>query len=262
MKYTIAVLSDIHGNLEGLSTVIKDMVQYSPDRIICLGDIIGYGPDPCECMEIMLAQKNAVLIRGNHEDIYLGGISSDKCSAIGKISAEWTAAEVPEKYRQSLSEFYDEHNENGMSFFHTMSDIKHDYPYLNSLEQVIEGFRTVSSNICFYGHTHRPRVTSVIDGQVFDRYVISSETINIMPFGRYYINVGSVGQQRDTVTDCSYGLIVNDDGAVKVHLKRLEYDSYKTYSKIRDRIRSDEIAAYLIREKERRIKYEYAYNGC
>lgn len=261
MKYTTAVLSDIHGNLEGLSVVMKDMEQYSPDRIVCLGDIIGYGPNPCECLEIMMAQKNAVLIRGNHEDIYLGGISSDKCSSIGKISAEWTSAEVPEKYRQPLSEFCDDYEENGISFFHTVSDNKHNYPYLNSSEQVTEGFLTVKNNISFYGHTHRPRVTAVMNGNVNDRFIMSSETIDIVPDRRYYINVGSVGQQRDTVTDCSYGLIVAENDNIRVYLKRLEYDSFKTYCKIKQRIQSSEIAEYLIREPERRSKYEHAYYG-
>jgi len=260
MKKTIAVLSDVHGNLEALHAVMKSIKKYNPDEIICLGDIVGYGPNPCECLDILINMPNIKIIMGNHEDILLGNISQDICSSIGKISSEWNKEHVCPKYIKDIKNFKRGISYDNIGFYHSCPKGKYNYPYLNKLEDLISSFSCVESQINFYGHTHRPRITCINGDKIYDSMIMSSTTINLNNNTRYYINVGSVGQQRDTQTDSSFAIlkIMNDN--ILLGIERVNYDSYKTFCKIKELIKSDEIATYLIREQGRREEYENSYN--
>lgn len=261
---TTAIISDIHGNFDALTAALLDMKKYSPERIVCLGDIIGYGAEPCACLDALLEMDNIDFILGNHEDIWLGGISSDMCSGIGKISAEWNKHNIPAHYESRVRGFVPKLTRGDITYCHTASMEKaHNYPYLNSLEQVTEGFADSGDRIVFYGHTHRARITEITDtGEVFDKFVKKTTKIELNKSSRYFINIGSVGQQRDTITDCSYAILWESGEEKTVQINRIEYDSYSAYAKTRSIVQSEEIAAYLIREDERRKRYENAYNGC
>ena len=84
----VAILSDIHGNLEGLRKVLKIISRNKVDKIICLGDVVGYGTDSKQCYEI-LKNKNCDFMMGNHDAMYCNIINSDSCSSNGKISTMW-----------------------------------------------------------------------------------------------------------------------------------------------------------------------------
>ena len=258
----IAVISDIHGNFDALDVVLKDLATYSPERIICLGDIIGYGPEPCKCMDALYELNNVDYILGNHEAMWLGLLSSENCSGIGKSSADWNKYNIPEDYRKRIAHYCEDLSMYGITFCHTASiGDKKNFPYLNSLESIVDDFSTVKDRVVIYGHTHRARITEITkNNDIKDRFIVNTTEIKLNSTSKYYINVGSVGQQRDSITDCSYALISLIYDQILVTIKRLEYDSYATYCKIRNIVNSEEIATYLIREKERRERYENSYN--
>ena len=254
------IISDIHGNLEALNSVFEDIKNINVDRIICLGDIIGYGPNPNECLEL-IKKRNCLTIMGNHEEIYLGNIDNERCSHIGVISSKWTKNEVDSEYIPYIKSFKRFVSYDDCMYTHT-GFINNNYPYLNKDIDIVQGFDSEKYNIIFYGHTHRPKITSLENGEVESINVLQNTEINIKDGVKYFINVGSVGQQRDSITNVSYAILQEDDYIRKVSIRRIPYDSYTTYCKIRNKIKSIEISNYLIREQERRDYYENSFNRC
>lgn len=254
------IISDIHGNLEALNAVFEDIKNINVDRIICLGDIIGYGPNPNECLEL-IKKNNCIPIIGNHEDIYLGNISDKECSNIGIISSRWTKEEVNKNYVPYIKSFKKFLSDNDCLYAHT-SFLTNNYPYLNNDSHIVEAFNYEKYNMVFYGHTHRPKITSLENGEIESINILENITIDIKDNVKYFINVGSVGQQRDSITNASYAILQEDNYTRKVLIRRIPYDNYTTYVKIRNKIKSIEVANYLIREKERRENYETSFNRC
>lgn len=254
------IISDIHGNLEALNAVFEDIKNINVDRIICLGDIIGYGPNPNECLEI-IKKSNCIPIVGNHEDIYLGNIGNKECSHIGIISSKWTKNEVNADYIPYIKSFKRFFSDKDCMYTHT-GFLDNNYPYLNKDIDIVQSFDSEKYNIVFYGHTHRPKITSLENGEVTSINILENTSINIKDGIKYFINVGSVGQQRDSITNASYAILQEDNYIRKVSIRRIPYDSYTTYVKIRNNIKSIEISNYLIREKERRDDYETSFNRC
>lgn len=260
MKMKIAIISDIHGNLEALNKVLDDIEKIKPSTIVCLGDIIGYGPNPNECLDMLLRKENIICLKGNHEDIWLGNIDLANCSNIGKASAIYTKNMVDEKYKESIKLFMNEFKIENYGFYHTSPKSLLKYPYLNEMQDILSGFNYVKTNINFYGHTHRPRITEVVGTKITDFFVNKSICVKLQKNKKYYINVGSVGQQRDRQTDASYAILEIFENEILLKLNRVDYDSYSTYCKIKEVMKNDNIANYLIRETERRLVYENSYN--
>src|SRR6185503_12823480 len=86
----LALLADVHANLEALNAVLRDLSQRAPEaQLVCAGDSLGYGPDPDACLQL-LAERNAVLVRGNHEEMVLGQRDFTECVHAGIVAAAWT----------------------------------------------------------------------------------------------------------------------------------------------------------------------------
>ena len=260
MKKRIAVISDIHGNLEALEAILAELQILMPDSIVCLGDIIGYGPNPNECLQRLFSLDNIHFLRGNHEDIWIGKITLDQCSLLVRESAMWTMQTVDKKYESYIKEFKNSVSIDDYNFVHTPSLAGNEYPYLNTVVDILNSFQDTDLDIQFYGHTHRPRITEVKEWEVKDYLVTETLTIPLIKNVRYYINVGSVGQQRDNKTDASFAVIEVMDDVRLLTIKRVPYDSYSTYAKIKKVMRNSELANYLIREQERRKQYENTFN--
>lgn len=253
----IAIFSDVHGNFDALEIALEQMESFSPDVYVCLGDIVGYGPEPVRCLERVAQIPNCIIIKGNHEKILLGELTTEACSDLGKISSEWTKANVSKLMIDYVRSFLEYHIIDDFGFYHSFSKEDADFPYLNSLEDILKYMPKDKCKIHFYGHTHRPRVTN-ISGEDF--YVDIGIRQKLCKDKEYCINVGSIGQMRDSHTDYSFGVLFTDNNQCEVEIVRGNYDSFKTYCKIRDEMQNRKIADYLIREEERRRNYESAYN--
>ena len=185
----IVVFSDVHGNYDALECALKQMENYNPDYYVCLGDIVGYGPEPDRCMNRIKQLSNYIVISGNHEKILLGELSTEGCSALGKMSAEWTKDNVSEELITEIASFPEYMVRGDIGFYHSFSKGEDKFPYLNALEDILECSPQDGCSIRFYGHTHRPRITSLSGEDVMIETSVRRKLCNTE---KYCINVGSI----------------------------------------------------------------------
>ena len=156
MRY--AIFSDIHANLEALEAVlakIDEIAKEEPiDQIWFLGDLVGYGPDPNECI-VTLRERTDVIIAGNHDWAAVGKIDLEDFSAAARISAEWTAKQLTEEHRSFLSDLPERLDIDECTLVHG-SPYGPLWEYLTSEILAERSFKHFSSRYCFVGHTHVP----------------------------------------------------------------------------------------------------------
>ncbi len=228
-----AILSDIHGNLEALTAVLDDARQRGAEQIICLGDLIGYGPNPRECIDLVM--QFDVCILGNHD---LGALFDPEGFSSGAERAIfWTRKQLEESQgdRQVvtrrltfLAELPRTHRENGLMFVHgSARNPLNEYIFPEDIYNArkIEKVFGVVERFCFQGHTHVPGVFTqqnrfLHPHEIGYQYVLGNE--------KAMINVGSVGQPRDGDPRSCYVLLDADT----VHFCRVEYPLEQTIQKI------------------------------
>ncbi len=228
-----ALISDIHGNLEGLQAVLADIKAQGIDEIYCLGDIIGYGPNPVECIDLVM-KLNMVLL-GNHDQGALfdpEGFNSGAERAIFWTrdqleKAEGTAEEKVRRW-EFLGELPRNRRENGFLFVHgSPRNPLNEYVFPEDIynQRKMEKLFSLVERYCFQGHTHVPGVFTqglnfFSPEDIGEKYTLGSDKV--------MINVGSVGQPRDGNRKACY--VVLADGVV--HFRRVEYPAEITRQKI------------------------------
>jgi diadenosine tetraphosphatase ApaH/serine/threonine PP2A family protein phosphatase len=226
-----AILSDIHGNIEALHAVIADIRQNGIEEIYCLGDIVGYGPNPCECVDLAMTFDRCVL--GNHEQGALydpEGFSSGAERAI-----QWTSAQLQdesdEQNRQRwefLCELPRNIRENGHTYVHgSPRSPLHEYIFPEDVYNTrkLEKVFGLIQGTCFIGHTHVPGIFTD-DG----KYLSPSEFDMKIELDdkKTLVNVGSVGQPRDNDKRSCY-VILSDK---TLEFRRVDYPFDETIEKI------------------------------
>ena len=163
MRY--AIFSDIHANLEALEAVlakIDEIAEKEPiDAIWFLGDLVGYGPDPNECI-IKLRERTDVIIAGNHDWAAVGKIDLEDFSAAARISAEWTAEQLTEEHRAFLINLPERLEKGECTLVHG-SPYGPLWEYLTSEVLAERSFQHFSTRYCFVGHTHVPVIFQQLD---------------------------------------------------------------------------------------------------
>ena len=226
-----AIISDIHANLEALQAVLADIESKGVREVYCLGDIIGYGPQPLECLD--LCRDFGLNLLGNHEEAVLVGavgFNPKAASAVDWTRDQFLSHRSPEALRNQRWNFLGglklEHAEDGVGYVHgSPREPTREYVFptdnkdRDKMEQIFSKIRQV----CFSGHTHTPGVFTE-EGE----YLTTTDCGGEWPIARKraLINVGSVGQPRDGDTRSSYVIF---DGEV-VRFQRVEYDVEKTIS--------------------------------
>jgi diadenosine tetraphosphatase ApaH/serine/threonine PP2A family protein phosphatase len=233
----IAVFSDIHGNLEALQAVLADIARQPVEALYCLGDTVGYGPNPLECLDLTMAMKVALL--GNHEQYALS--EREIISAGIERSIRWmkallnSPAQDPERRGRRvkfLAARPHSHLEADVLFVHaTPRDPLHGYLFpegIYSARMMSRNFE-MFTGCCFVGHTHVPGVFVESGPEAWD-FLSPAEVEPVYRLdGRKLIcNVGSVGQPRDDDWRACYVLF---DGRA-IRFRRVEYDVATTVKKI------------------------------
>ncbi|MGD9692927.1 MAG: metallophosphoesterase [Phycisphaerales bacterium] len=244
---TTAVISDIHGNAEALRTVLGDIDARGVSRIICLGDIIGYGPEPLECVDLVAAKCEWSLM-GNHDFGVLYEPTNFNPAAAS--AAYWTRErfdqEPDEGARARRWEFLGRlrvrvvhsPDNGGMPVLAVHGSPRrpiNEYIFpddatanLDKMKQVFDRVERVA----VVGHTHVPGVfTDEPDFYAPEELTDSTYVVNTHE--KAIVNVGSVGQPRDHDPRASYVLMHADGGALKFEFVRVEYDVAKTAEKIK-----------------------------
>jgi predicted phosphodiesterase len=228
----IAVLSDIHGNLEAFKSVLRDIDCSGIDRIVNLGDSIGYGPDPESVLELI--QKRDILnIHGNHEQAILDGKFRLFLKDSVLKSIDQTLKYLSSESLSYLRELPKHRVINDALFVHGCPPTSCE-TYLNflSFSELETVFKSYKNKISFAGHTHKLMIIKY-NGEKISFQKFEDHPINIDEDSRYIFNVGSVGQPRDH--DPRSGYVIWDSTSSSIEAKRVQYDIESTVNKIIER---------------------------
>ena len=227
MKY--AVLADIHSNLAALNSVLLDIEKSGKiDEIWCLGDIVGYGPDPHRCIEIV-QNRCSVCVAGNHDWAAIGKMDPAYFNPDAAAAVEWTSRQLKSDdihFLQSLPLIV----EKGDFTLAHGSPRDPIWEYVLSAEDAKENLKFFKTLYCFIGHSHTP-VWFECDKSCSANESLAGRAIKLEK-KRMIINIGSVGQPRDGDPRAAYA--VYDSDARTVTLERIPYDIRDTQLRMQD----------------------------
>jgi predicted phosphodiesterase len=206
----LAILSDIHSNLQALEAALELIDQLRVDEIHCLGDIVGYGGNPNECVALVQERCDKV-VKGNHDLATVDLSHSDFHPEAGKIANAWTFKTLFEENLSYLAWLPFRHVGVDFTLVHASPESPFDWKYVNSVQAASRQFAHFSTPVCFVGHTHVPAVI----GEDLQSFKLRRGL-------KFLINVGSVGQPRDGNPQLSFGII--DTVAWTYENIRADYD--------------------------------------
>ena len=233
----IAIISDIHSNLEALTAVSRDIEIECVDQIWCLGDIVGYGANPNECIS-WVRENVSRSVLGNHELGVLNMVDLELFNSYARTSILWTRSILTDESLDTLSNLPIQAFQNSSQLVHDTPESPGSMLYITDRELAYRALLSQKRRLCFFGHTHVPaiyRLTSAGAEMIGGRTAIISGS-------RHLINPGSVGQPRDRNPDASYLIF---DGE-RVTLKRVPYDRKSAAKAIIDAGLPEFLAARLL----------------
>jgi len=190
----IAIISDIHSNIEALTRTFEIIDQKNIDTIVCIGDIVGYGANPNECVDLIRARAHHTL-RGNHDEASTSLARIENYTFLAQTVVRWTKTVLTDDNRKFLQALPFTKELETLFFTHASPYEPAEWHYILSAHDAEMNFEYFTEDICFIGHTHRPVIFST-DGT----------TVHIERNKRYIVNVGSVGQPRDSDERLSFGI--------------------------------------------------------
>jgi len=217
----IAVVTDIHANLAALEAVLAHAGTY--DAVWCLGDSVGYGPQPAECVA-RLRELGATWVAGNHERAATGAISTEDFNSAAGAAALWTGEHLGDADKAWLDALPETEILEDADFTLVHGTLRWPiWEYMFDEEAAVGHLSLQRTKFGFVGHTHVPAiVTEHEPGRCTLRRLADSETVDLAGDSRLVLKPGSVGQPRDSDRRASYGTL--DTGAVTFTLHRVEYD--------------------------------------
>jgi diadenosine tetraphosphatase ApaH/serine/threonine PP2A family protein phosphatase len=238
MRY--AVVSDVHSNIEALSAVFASLRE--DDALLCLGDIVGYGPNPNECVQMIRARATATVL-GNHDVAAIDNFGLAYFNPAAREAMKWTQRELTPENLAWLD---------GLGYEFRMPEflLVHGAP-VNYFEYILDkpgaarAFAATDAPIIFIGHTHIAEVyAQKPDGTIEHAHLQQGGEIALHEGVRYLINVGSVGQPRDLNPRASFGFY--DSAARTVTINRVEYPIAAVQEKIVSAHLPDALARRLV----------------
>jgi predicted phosphodiesterase len=228
MRY--AIISDVHANLEALDVVLADVSKRRPDAVLCLGDFVGYGPDPVACVERLQGVLRAAVV-GNHD---LAALETQdtvaaKFNPLAYEAVVWTRQQLTGAVRDYLQGLPQRLTPDGFLCVHgSVRDPVEEY--IVDTDTARASFDAAAFPWCLVGHTHMPLVFVQAGTAVTGEPLLPDRPLALLPDRRYIINAGSVGQPRDGDPRAAYLWL--DTDALRVTLSRLEYPIAKTQEKM------------------------------
>jgi diadenosine tetraphosphatase ApaH/serine/threonine PP2A family protein phosphatase len=224
----IAILADIHSNMEAFEAVIGDAeVKGGFDVIWCLGDVVGYGPEPHECIE-RLRQFKHLCIAGNHDWAAIGNMDTTEFNPVAALAAQWTAEQLTDNDRDYLQKLPLTICQDDFTLAHG-SPREPIWEYLLSTEAAQDNFACFETAYCLVGHSHVPLIFKLEDDKAVYREYEEGVALKLGQ-KRMIINPGGVGQPRDGDPRASYA--VYDTDAQTVFHYRVDYDIPATQKKM------------------------------
>lgn len=221
-----ALLSDIHGNLEALEAVLRDIAnQGSIDAYFCLGDIVGYGADPESCLE-RITSLSCIAVAGNHDHAAIGCLDPSYFNDYARHAALWTRAQLSAGATQYLRSLSLVVHTNSFSVVHGSLHSPELFNYIQNVKDAERNFSRMDNSLLFVGHSHQPQSFYRSNPMLYSY----GYEISIYPQCKTIVNIGSVGQPRDDDPRASYAIY--DEESAKVTICRVNYDIDKAADKI------------------------------
>lgn len=214
----LAIISDIHANLEALTKTLELVDKRKVDQIVCLGDIVGYGADPVDCLKLVRERCHIVII-GNHDLAAVDVHKAEDFNATARIAALWTNSVLSEDEKQYLKNLPYTATLDDLLLVHGSPYEPEEFHYILSTRDAIDTLAFFTQKICFIGHSHVPGI-----------FTEHGRAASVDTDGRYLVNVGSVGQPRDGNPRLSFGLL--DTESYKYENVRAAYDAERAARKI------------------------------
>jgi len=246
----LAIISDLHSNLEALEAVLRDIDTKKADGIVCLGDLVNYGPNPIEVLDTLEQCKPKHVLTGNHDASFTNEfrhLAQDSFNSVANASAEWTKEKLRKRDIQMMERLHYQVRLDRTVFAHGIPVHNGDgasarerkligiTTYTNDIADINQGLRSMASMNAAYGfvgHLHIPGIfvddegfPIVINKARHERYVCKADEVHL-------INVGSVGQPRDGDNKACYAFAEFYSDHCIVTICRVEYDFTQTQRKI------------------------------
>lgn len=225
----IGIISDIHANLEALEATLKALSDQGADSYICLGDIVGYGPNPNECIERIKELKCPVL-KGNHDEMAAVDIEIHNFNSMARSAILWTRDQITPENREYLNSLPYIYQNEFLFAVHSTPAKPENWDYILTIESALDALHDFTEPIGFMGHSHSPfflEATSPEHG-----YIVRENILSVKSDCRYLVNVGSVGQPRDNNARSCCVLYDLDEHTLQ--RLRVSYDISVTQKKILD----------------------------
>ena len=226
-----AVLSDIHSNWEALQAVWQDIGEFQCRGILCLGDVIGYGPEPARCVEWVRNECFATVM-GNHEALFIENqeIPADEYSMTVTVPIALARSQLSAEQSQWVHHMPFTAEAGPMTLVHASLNDPACFYYIHTDEEAGDHFSLQSTPISFHGHTHVPLIWEDYEGEI-SCYDATGEEVKLRRRGRYNINVGSVGQPRDDDPRASY--VLYDPERHQIIHRRVAYNIREAQARFR-----------------------------
>jgi predicted phosphodiesterase len=222
----LAFISDVHSNLEALQAVLSDIEKRNVSDIHFLGDAVGYGPNPNECIQT-LGGTCSELLAGNHDWAVLGLTDIAYFNLYARAAVIWTDEVLSPENRKALEDFSLIRNLEGLGLLlvHSSPVEPGDWNYLFTPSDAALAFYHFSQRICLVGHSHVP---FIVEKPASGDVISHGDSVDFSEGSRYIINVGSVGQPRDGDPRAAYAVL--DEKGVRIY--RVEYPVHETQEKM------------------------------
>jgi predicted phosphodiesterase len=227
----LAVISDIHGNLEAFRSVLADLDRQNVDDIICLGDNVGYGPEPQKVLDL-LARRGIESVTGNHELGVLAWPDLEDFNPNAAQTITRTRDLTENRGMQAIRQMPLFIVRHGCRLVHGMPpESCRSYLYLCGNNELPAVFHRYKERICFVGHTHELRLV-MFDGSRAARRELDEETVRLHGVMRYIVNAGSVGQPRDGDNRAKY--VIWDSNEDTLQARFVAYDIAATVKRMKE----------------------------
>jgi diadenosine tetraphosphatase ApaH/serine/threonine PP2A family protein phosphatase len=227
----VGVFSDVHGNLESLNAVLDELARLGMDRLWCLGDVVGYGANPGECID-RVREAAQVVILGNHDAACTGSEDAAYFNPNAKAAVAWTMDHLSEAHKAWLRGLPVSESINDTLLVHASPFEPEHWHYVHTRmrpDDLAQSFGATQARVIFVGHSHQQMVLVNREDE-FYRFLGTS--LHLEPGYRYLVNVGSTGQPRDGDTRAAFAVYDTDAGTIALH--RVAYDVAAAQRKIRE----------------------------
>ena len=229
----LAIFADIHANREAFSACLDAARGQGAERIICLGDVVGYGADPEWAVDTVvgLVEAGAIIVRGNHDHAI--STSAESMNPVAQAAIEWTRGRLGEAQRRFLAELPFTRSEDDRLYVHSEASDPPRWRYVHDAFGAGRSMQATNAQISFCGHIHQPALYSMSATEKITTFVpVTGIPVQLLPGRRWLAVLGSVGQPRDGNPAAAFSTFDTDKREITYH--RVAYDIATAAKKIRD----------------------------